>query len=38
MGLIVKKLDEMDARIKRLWLTPKGHQTITQIKELVYDT
>ena len=35
MGLIVKTKDNMDYRIKRLNLTPKGKLVVQQIKELL---
>lgn len=37
MGLIIKKRDTTDQRIKRLWLTPKGHLVKQQIEELISD-
>jgi DNA-binding MarR family transcriptional regulator len=37
MGLIVKKRDPMDQRVKRLWLTPKGELVQQQIEELLSD-
>lgn len=35
MGLIIKKRDAMDQRVRRLWLTPKGELVRTQIKDLL---
>lgn len=37
MGLILKKRDEADRRVRRLWLTPKGELVRSQIKELLSD-
>lgn len=35
MGLIVKKIDPADRRVRRLWLTTKGELIKSQIKELL---
>ena len=37
MGLIVKKKDAMDQRVRRLYLTPKGELVKQQIAELLND-
>jgi len=37
MGLIVKTIDPVDRRIRRLTLTTKGRFFMNQIKEIVYD-
>jgi DNA-binding MarR family transcriptional regulator len=37
MGLIIKKFDPADKRIKRVWLTPKGQLVKQQIEELISD-
>lgn len=35
MGLIVKKIDPSDRRVRRLYLTPKGELVKHQIEELM---
>lgn len=37
MGLIVKKTDPMDRRVRRLYLTPKGQLVKQQIEDLLSD-
>lgn len=37
MGLIVKKKDPYDSRLRRVYLTDKGRNVINQIKELLSD-
>jgi DNA-binding MarR family transcriptional regulator len=37
LGLIVKKVDPVDRRYRRLTLTTKGRFFMNQIKEIIYD-
>lgn len=37
MGLVVKKVDPGDRRVKRIYLTPKGELLKTKIEELLGD-
>lgn len=37
MGLIIKKTDPQDRRVRRLWLTPKGELVKQQIEDLLND-
>jgi DNA-binding MarR family transcriptional regulator len=37
MGLIVKTIDHQDRRLRRLYLSDKGRNLVSQIKEILFD-